>query len=242
MRHYLSSLLGWPVGRSLAALALAICSFFSVAYPTLGAALLEQKSGADALQRKSPDGAEAQSPGKANETSKKNGKSESGPRISLGELIGNPGDELMIPLYYKPAEAEPVRSLTLDIDFVSNHLKFQKASPGVFPEGMAADVTATVSQGAPDPKGVVRSKVRVKVALKEQNPRKGLPEALLAFLQFQVARDAKPFSIKLTPSVISAEDLRSVPRKVAEIAADPGTVVVQSRDFLPEVSCFFFTH
>lgn len=165
------------------------------------------------------------------------------PRVSLSEITGSPGASLMVPLYYAPDPQQPARSLTVDIEYVSNHLKFQKASRGVLPEDMGADISANVTDGAPDPKsGTVRSKLRVSVSLTDKNPPKGLPDGLLAFLLFQVTMDAKPFTIKLNPTVVSAEDLHTPPRKIAKIGTVPGTVIVEIPDMLPEATCFFFSH
>lgn len=162
------------------------------------------------------------------------------PRISLGEITASPGASLMMPLYYTPDPQKPLRALTVDIDYVSNHLKFQKASRGVIPEEVNADINAKATEGAPDTKGTIRSKLRVSVALTDKNPKQGLPEGLLTFLLFQITMDAKPFAIKLNPEVVSAEDLRS--KKMAEITTAPGTVLVELPDVLPEATCFFFSH
>ena len=149
------------------------------------------------------------------------------PRISLSEITGGPGAGLMVPLYYTPDPNQPVRALTVEIDYVGNHLKFQKVATGVLPDDMSADISGTATDGPADPKsGVVRSKLRVSVALKDKTSPKGLPEGLLAFLMFTVTLDAKPFTIKLNPTVISAEDARTPPKKMAKINTVPGTVKI----------------
>jgi len=165
------------------------------------------------------------------------------PRISLDNITGSPGASLMIPLYYTPDPKQPLRSVAVEIDYVSNHLKFEKASRGVILDDVAADITTDVSDGAPDAKtGVVRSKLRAAVSVKDKKPQKGLPEGLLVYLLFNVTLDAKPFTFKLTPIVVSDEDLHDPPRKIANIGAVPGTVVVEVPDILPEATCFFFSH
>lgn len=176
------------------------------------------------------------------ETSGKKPESKAVPRVSLSQITGNPGSSLMVPFYYTADPKIPLRSLKVDIEFVSNHLEFQKAAPGVFPKDVIADITANVTKGTPNAKGIVRSTLHLSVALKGKNLRKGLPDGLLAFLLFQVTMDAKPFSIKLEPKVIAAEDLHTPPRKVANIAAVPGKVVVSIPNVMPEATCFFFSH
>src|SRR5450759_5415068 len=93
-----------------------------------------------------------------------------------------------------------------------------------------------------DRKGITRSKVRISVSLKNKNSQKGLPRGLLAFLLFQVAMDAKPFAIKLTPTVVSAEDLHTPSRKVTTIITSPGMVAVEIPNVVPKATCFFFSH
>jgi hypothetical protein len=192
----------------------------------------EPLAAAEPLQKKTEDKAEAS----------KESSTEAVPRVSLDEITGSPGAILMIPFYYTPDPKEPLRSLAADVEFVSNHLKFQKVSRGVIPDDVSAEITTKVTEGAPDDKGVIKSKLHVTVSLTDKNPQKGLPEGLLAFLLFQVTMDAKPFTIKLTPTIVSGEDINNPPRKIAKIAGVPGTVVVEIPDLLPEATCFFFSH
>jgi hypothetical protein len=184
------------------------------------------------LQKNAADKAEAS----------KESATEAVPRVSLDEIMGSPGASLMIPFYYTPDPKEPLRALSADVEFVSNHLKFQKSSRGVIPDDVSAEITTNVTDGKPDDKGVVKSKLHVTVSLTDKNPKKGLPEGLLAFLLFQVTMDAKPFTIKLTPTLVSGEDINNPPRKIAKITGVPGTVVVEIPDILPEATCFFFSH
>ena len=172
-------------------------------------------------------------------------KADSGPvpRVSLSEITGGPGASLMVPIYYTPDPKQPLRSLAVDIDYVGTHLKFQKASRGVMPDDLGVDINANVNDNPPDPKtGISRSKLHISIALTDKNPQKGLPEGLLTFLMFQITMDAKPFTIKLNPTVTAAEDLRTPPRKIAKVNTVPGIVTVEIPDLLPEATCFFFSH
>ena len=185
---------------------------------------------AEPLQKKAEDKAET-----AKESSP-----EAVPRVSLDEIAGSPGANLMVPFYYTQDAKDPLRSISADVEFVSNHLKFQKFSRGVIPDDVSVDITTNVTDGKPDDKGVVKSKLHVSVSLTDKNAKKGLPDGLLAFLLFQVTMDAKPFTIKLTPTLVNGEDLNN--RKIAKITGVPGTVVVEIPDLLPEATCFFFSH
>ena len=166
----------------------------------------------------------------------------SGPRVAVGEINGSPGSGLMVPLYFTPDPRAPLRAITVDIDYVSNSLKFQKASRGIVTEQVGADLSTTLTDGKPDARKITRSKLRVAVAIPEREPKQGLPEGLLAYLLFQVSTDAKAFAIRLNTSVVSAETIQNPPQKVAKVNTAPGLVVVELPDMLPEGTCFFFNH
>jgi len=164
------------------------------------------------------------------------------PRVGLAELSGTPGSSLMMPLYFTPDPKAPLHSISVDIEFVSNNLQFQKASKGVASEQANAEIVTSVTDGQPDDKGITRSKLHVTASLTGPTPKEGLPDGLLAYLLFQISLDAKPFSIKLTPAVVSAEDMSTPPKKIANVGTEPGLVVVQLLDVMPEATCFFFSH
>jgi len=161
------------------------------------------------------------------------------PRVSLTEINGTPGASLMIPFYFTPDPNKPLRSVTVDIEYVSSNLKFQKASKGVAADQAGAEITTNLTDGTPDDKGVTRSKLSVTATLPQGNTQ-GLPDGLLAYLLFQISLDAKPFAIKLNTTVVSAEDLKN--QKLAKMVAEPGLVVVEVLDVMPEATCFFFSH
>jgi hypothetical protein len=163
------------------------------------------------------------------------------PRVSLDEITGSPGASLMIPLYYTPDPKAPLRSFAVEIDYVSNNLKFQKAARGAAAEQAEAEVTTNLTDGKPDDKGVTRSKLLVTAAL-AKDAKSGLPDGLMAYLLFTVSMQAKPFAIRLTPTVVSAEDTSNPPKKVAKVTGVPGMVTVEIPDMMPEATCFFFTH
>jgi hypothetical protein len=168
-------------------------------------------------------------------------KSVSVPQISLKEITGNPGSGLMIPLYFT-AGPMPIREFSIDIKFVSNHLKFVKIVEGVLPEGVTADIQGKVIDDAADTTGVIRSNLRISISLTGKPPKSGLPDGLLAFLMFEVTRDAKPFVIKLVPTLVSASDMNIPPGQIAKINMVAGTVTVEILEITPEATCFFFSH
>ncbi|MBI4479709.1 MAG: hypothetical protein HY651_06770 [Acidobacteria bacterium] len=168
-------------------------------------------------------------------------------RVSLAEIKTTPGASLMMPLSLTPDPKNPLRSLTIEIGFVSKSLVFQKTSRGLAAELANADIQANLTEGPPDEKGLKRATLRVAASLPEPASKEGLPDGLLAYLLFQVSEDAQPLSVKLTPAVISANDLSTPPKKVSNVGADAGVVVIEALDAVyqrlaPELACFFFSH
>jgi len=164
------------------------------------------------------------------------------PRVAIGEINGNPGTNLMVPLYFTPDPNRPVRSITIEIEYVSNSLKFQRAAAGLAVEQVGADISSTLTDGTPDARNVTRSKLRIAVAVPQSQPPRGIPDGLLSFLMFRVSPDARPFAIRLNTSVVSAETTQNPPQRIANVSTLPGLVVVEQGDMLPEATCFFFTH
>ena len=173
--------------------------------------------------------------------------SEQTPRVSLAEIDGTPGASLMMPLSLTPDPKNPLRSLTVDIEYVSNSLIFQKASRGLAAELANADIQSNLTESKPDDKGLRRAKLRVTASLPEPNPKEGLPQGLLAYLLFQVSPDAKPFLVTMTPTIVSAYDLSTPPKEVTNVVTKPGSVSIDDLGdrydrLAPAVACFFFTH
>jgi len=169
------------------------------------------------------------------------------PRVSLAEIKTTPGSSLMMPLSLTPDPKNPLRSVTVEIEFVSKSLVFQKTTRGLAAEIVNADVQASLTEGPADDKGLKHAKIRLTASLPEPAAKEGLPDGLLAYLLFQVSPDAQPLSIKLTPAVVAASDLSTPPKKIASVGADPGIVVVEALEdvyqrLAPQIACFFFTH
>ncbi|MBI4478519.1 MAG: hypothetical protein HY651_00690 [Acidobacteria bacterium] len=163
------------------------------------------------------------------------------PYLTVGAVEGSPGASLIVPLYYAAEQQTPIRSFTLEIEFVSNNLEFQDASKGIVDQE-SLEIASSLTKGTPDSAGVTRSKLRLTAKLADENAKQGLGEGLLAYLMFQLSLEAKPFVIKLTPTVVAAEDTEKPARKVTKLGALPGSISVLSMDVMPEMACFFFTH
>jgi hypothetical protein len=169
------------------------------------------------------------------------GKSDASSSIVIGTVAAERGTTAAIPLYYQPAKNTSARSLHLVLDFVSNSIKFAKAEKGVAGEAQEFEITAEAKElplDTKDEKKIQHSQLTVDVSLPDSSTQKSLPEGLLAFLNFKVPDDAKPFSISLTPVSITAQDSA---KKPVEVAAEAGKVIVSVPDE-PLAGCFFFTH
>ena len=172
-------------------------------------------------------------------------------QVSLADVKALPDASVMVPLSFAPDTKIGLRALTVEIEYVSNSLTFEKPSPGLAAEMANVDLRANLVEGRPDDKGLKRAKVRITLSMQAPKPKEGLPEGLLAYLLFHVEKKAKPFTIKLTPTIISADDLSTPPKKIAGISVLPGSVVIENPDSVlesispelkPDVGCFFFTH
>src|SRR5438477_6517676 len=64
------------------------------------------------------------------------------PSFLLGTVAGDPGTTASIPLYFTPGEGQPVHSVHLEVVFVSNSVKFDKADKGT--AAAVQDFTMTV--------------------------------------------------------------------------------------------------
>ena len=164
------------------------------------------------------------------------------PRVELAELTGTPGASLMLPFYFTPDTNRPVKSLAVEIDYISNNLKFQKASIGLAAEQVNADIQTSVTDGQPNENGLVRSTLRVTTTVPASAGDAALPDGLLAYLLFQISLEAKPFSIRMVPKVVAAEASGSTPLEIADVASVPGIISITALDVMPEATCFFFSH
>ena len=158
--------------------------------------------------------------------------------IILGTVAGDRGTTAAIPLYYQPAENTPIQSLHLEVDFISNSVKFAKAEKGVAAEMQDYDLTVEAEPLPDDEQGLSRTRLIIDVAVADDDPGKALPQGLWSFLEFRIPPEAKPFAISLTPASVSAQGASQQP---VPVTAEAGKVIVSVPDE-PLVGCFFFTH
>ena len=158
--------------------------------------------------------------------------------LILGTVASDRGTTATVPLYYQPAEDTPIRSLHLEVDFVSNSVKFAKAEKGIAAEIQDYDLTVETEELPPNDQGLSRTRLKIDIAVVDSDSSKALPKGLWTFLEFRIPEDAKPFAISLTPASVSAQDEAGQP---VEVTVEAGKVIVSVPDE-PLVGCFFFTH
>jgi len=160
------------------------------------------------------------------------------PAFILGTVSGDPGTIAGIPLYFKTGSGKPIRSAHLEVEFVSNSVKFAKANKGTASAVQDFDLTVDSNELPPDDKNIKRTRLTIDFAVKDSDSKKSLPEGLLSFLDFSVPTDAKSFSIELNPRVVSAQDAAKASVKVR---GEAGKIIIALPDE-PMAGCFFFTH
>ena len=160
------------------------------------------------------------------------------PAFILGTVSGDPGTTAGIPLYFTPGAGQPIRRVHLEVEFVSNSVKFAKAQKGAAAAVQDFDLAVEAKELPPDDKNIQRTRLNIDVTVTNSDRKKSLQEGLLSFLNFQVPTNAKAFAIELKPLTISAQDAANKPVKVT---AEPGKIIIALPDE-PMVGCFFFTH
>jgi hypothetical protein len=169
---------------------------------------------------------------------RKTSAAEPAANLVLGTVASERGTTATIPLYYQPGKNTRLRSLHLELDFVSNSVKFIKAEKGVAAAVQDYDLSFDAKELPPDDKKITHTRINIGISLPDAETKKSLPEGLWVFLNFNIPPEAKPFSIALNPISISAQDLA---RKPVEVAGEAGKIIVSVPDE-PLAGCFFFSH
>lgn len=164
--------------------------------------------------------------------------SAAGGSVVVGTVASEVGTTVAIPVYFEPGKNSRVRRLHMEIDFVSNSIKFAKAEKGVASKDLNFEINVAANELPPDDKKISHTHLKVDVSVTDADASKSLPSGLVAFLNFKIPENAKPFSISLIPLSVSGEDAA---KKPVEVAAEAGKVIVSIPD-APLAGCFFFSH
>jgi len=180
----------------------------------------------------SPAGAQSQ---QANEQA----DPETTTRVTLGGTSGEPGANVVVPIYFSPARGVAVARVRLEVTYVSVNMKYSKLDKGIAAELGGVDVAVEVKEGKNDRDLATQTLTITASFLAPQPPPTGIPSGLLAYVTLSIGKDGRPASIGLRPTVEATlvaggavPNLRAFPTQVDVLA--PGTQ--------PLLTCFFFTH
>ena len=160
-------------------------------------------------------------------------------RITLGGTSGTPGEAVVVPIYFTPAEGTQAGTLKIQVNFVSANLKFGKIERGIAAETGNIEL-ASDRQTSKNDKGVETSTVTIAAKVTSPDSKKGIPSGLLGYMTLNISEQGRPAVITLRASGEGTalgsnkplQNLRAVEASVEVLA--PGTQ--------PAVACFFFNH
>lgn len=154
------------------------------------------------------------------------------PTVFFGTVAADKGTIASLPIYVNGGLGGLSR-LAVSVDFISNSVKFESLDTSASSNSPDSKVVIEAQELPPDPKGLPRTRLK----LAAESP-KGFTNGLLAFLNFRLAADAKPFAVSLLPAEITAQDAKGQPVKPI---TEAGKVIVSAEDE-EVIGCFFFTH
>lgn len=161
-------------------------------------------------------------------------------RVALGNVNAVPGQAVVIPIYFTPAEGVKVGSLKIEITFVSVNMKYQKLERGIAAEIGNVDLKSEVKPGKNE-KGVETSTLKIQTSQSSSEPsQQGIHEGLLAYMTLQVSETARPAVITLRVAA-EAGDLKTN-KPLKNVQTPDAQVEVFAPGTQPAVSCFFFSH
>ena len=116
-------------------------------------------------------------------------------RLTLGSTSGTPGDAVVVPIYYTPAEGAQVGRLKISVNFVSANLKFDKLERGIAAEMGNVEVKSDLQVSKND-KGVETSTLLIEAAA-PASPKGPIPAGLLAYVSMKINESGRPATIAL---------------------------------------------
>ena len=159
-------------------------------------------------------------------------------RLALGNTSGEPGESVVVPVYFTPSAKLHVGRLDVHVTFVSANLKFDKVESGIAAETGNVEISHQLQVGKND-KGIETSSLSIEASAPESSSQ-GIPSGLLAYVQLKINATGRPATISLKTSVEATE--AGTNRKLDKIVAADSTVEVIAPGSEPAVVCFFFSH
>lgn len=163
-------------------------------------------------------------------------------RLSVGSQDATLGSNVVIPLYFTLPPGVELRKLSAEIEWVSKNLQFVKVERGLAPETVGANVGAKVTQTVKDEKGLEHSTLLIQASVVEENPTRGIPSGLQAYLTFEISTEVQAAAIELRPKLISASTMGTSEQEITQAEIESGKINVELPGLPPYVTCFFFSH
>ncbi len=162
------------------------------------------------------------------------------PKLTLGDSDGNPGGNIVVPIYFSPVDGMEVGQLKFDIKFVSKNLKYSKVSRGIAAESGNVEIHPELKEEKND-KGLELSTLTIVASIATPKPgQKGIPGGLLGYITFKVNESAGPANITLHATAEAAE--LGTKKPIPNLQTVDAQVDVLANGSEPLVSCFFFSH
>jgi len=162
------------------------------------------------------------------------------PRLTLGDSSGSPGNSVVVPIYFAPAEGVEVGQLKVDIHFVSRNLKYSSVTRGLAAESGNVEVHSELKEGKND-KGLETSTLTIVASISSPKlGQKGIPGGLLGYITLQVNEKAGPANITLRATGEAAE--LGTKKPIQNLKTVDALVDILAAGSEPLVSCFFFSH
>ncbi len=159
-------------------------------------------------------------------------------RVTLGSTSGTPGDPVVVPIYFTPAEGAQVGHLKISVTFISANLKYDKMERGIAAEMGDVAVTSDLKVSQND-KGVETSTLTLE-ATAPASPKKPIPAGLLAYVAMKINESGRPANITLRTTAEGSDLASNQPLK--NVRAIDAEVEVLAPGTQPAVACFFFSH
>lgn len=161
-------------------------------------------------------------------------------RVTLGTSSGTPGNLVVVPIYFTPAQGAEVGRLKLEVNYVSANLTFTNLDAGLSAQMGGVDLRSEVKAVKNDT-GVDSEVLLITASfLSAEPPQKGIPGGLLGYLSFKISENGRPASIRLRAAAEANELGTNKPFQ--NVRAFEGKVEVLAPGSLPMVTCFFFSH
>lgn len=159
-------------------------------------------------------------------------------RLTLGSTSGTPGTSVVVPIYFTPAEEEPVGQVKLDVNFVSKNLKYAKLDLGAAAEIGELEIVTESKDGKND-QGLETTTLSLRAAVRGGTG-KPVPSGLIGYLTLNILETAVPANISLRAAAEAVKAGNAGP--AGDVRAFGAQVEVLAPGTEGTVACFFFTH